>query len=106
MSVQINVSGNHLDVTSALKEHAEKQLSKLNKKFDHIIKIDAVLSIDSGNQHKAEANVSLAGSKEYFFADAKSDDMYNSINLLTKKLETQVVKHKEKLKDHGHGDLI
>jgi putative sigma-54 modulation protein len=36
------------------------------------------------------------------FADAVEEDMYAAIDALVDKLDRQVKKHKEKLKDHHH----
>lgn len=95
--MQLNISGQHLDVTSSLKDYVSEKLEKLERHFNHIIQIDVVLSVDNKIQ-KAEANVNLSGGK--IFAHYSSNDMYASIDKLIDKLDSQVIKHKEKMKDH------
>ena len=54
--------------------------------------------------HKAEANVAIAG--RTLHADASAEDMYAAIDLLADKLDRLLLKHKEKLVDHHRGDSI
>ena len=51
---------------------------------------------------KAEATIHIAGGD--LFAHADSEDMYAAIDLMMDKLDRQLVKHKEKAKDHHKGD--
>lgn len=95
--MQINVSGHHVEVTSALKEYTVSKLSKLEKHFDHITKTDVTLSVEKLIQ-KAEASVHVAGAD--LFAASESDDMYTAIDQLTDKLDRQIIKHKEKKQNH------
>ncbi len=91
--MQINVSGHHVDVTPALREYVNNKLSKLQRHFDQITKTDVTLTVEKLIQ-KAEASVHVAGAD--LFATCESDDMYTAIDLLTDKLDRQLIKHKEK----------
>ena len=53
-------------------------------------------------RQKAEATMHLAGGQLY--AEAVNEDMYAALDLLTDKLDRQVIKHKEKLRDHHKKD--
>jgi putative sigma-54 modulation protein len=46
----------------------------------------------------AEATIHASGATIH--ANAEEDDMYAAIDALSSKLDRQVIKHKEKLKDH------
>ena len=91
--MQVNVSGHHVEVTPALRDYVNTKLSKLQRHFDNISKIDVTLSVEKLVQ-KAEASIHVAGAD--LFATCESDDMYTAIDLLTDKLDRQVIKHKEK----------
>jgi len=95
--MQLTITGHHIDVTPALKQKVETQLTKLERHFDHLTNVHCVLSVEK-LRHKAEATVNLAGST--IFADAIDDNMYTAIDSLVDKLNRQVTKHKEKLTDH------
>ncbi len=93
----MTISGHHVDLTEALKEYTTQKLSKIQRHFDHITKVQVILSVDKLVQ-KAEAVVHTAGAK--LFADAQSEDLYAAIDLLSDKLDRQVVRHKEKHQHH------
>ena len=59
------------------------------------------LCLDKPN-HKAEANVNLAG--KALHADASAIDMYAAIDLLADKIDRLLVKHRKKQVDHHRGE--
>jgi len=95
--MQINISGHHIDVTSAMNDYVNNKLKKLSRHHDRITSINVILSVDKLKQ-KAEATVHVSGKD--LFADAQSDDMYTAIDLLSDKLDRQLIKHKEKTRSH------
>lgn len=97
--MQINLSGQHLDVTPALKRYVSSKLERLERHFDHVSNAHVVLKIEKLHQ-KAEATIHVSGAALY--ADAVADDMYAAIDALIDKLDRQIKRHKEKLTDH-HG---
>ena len=98
--MQLNISGHHVDVTDALKSYVEEKLQKLERHYDHITNTHVILTVEK-LQQRAEATVHISGAE--VFADANCDDMYAAIDKLTDKLDRQILKHKEKLKDRQHG---
>ncbi len=95
--MQLNISGHHLDITEAIKQHSFEKLSKIKHHFDHLININMILAVEK-NVQKAEARIHVSGAD--LFAKAQSKDMYASIDQLVNKLDAQIRKHKEKLNDH------
>ncbi|HIF88614.1 MAG TPA: ribosome-associated translation inhibitor RaiA [Candidatus Thioglobus sp.] len=95
--MQLNISGHHLDITPALREHSTEKLSKIKHHFDHVIKVNMILEVQKDVQ-KAEATIHVSGAD--LFAKAQSNDMYASIDQLVNKLDSQIIKHKEKLHSH------
>lgn len=95
--MQLNISGHHLDITEAIRQHSIEKLSKIKHHFDHVININMILEIEKDIQ-KAEATLHLSGVD--LFAKAQSDDLYTSIDKMVNKLDAQVRKHKEKLNNH------
>lgn len=98
--MQINVSGHHVEITSALREHVNDKFSRLQRHFDQITNTDVTLVVEKQVQ-KAEANVHVAGAD--LFAASESDDMYAAIDTLTNKLDRQIIKHKEKTINRKQG---
>lgn len=95
--MQLNVTGHHVDVTTAMKGYVEKKLDRIVRHSDHIIDVHCILTVEK-QRHKAEAKVLLNGAMVY--ADAVDMDMYAAIDALADKLDRRVKKHKEKLSDH------
>ena len=95
--MQLNLSGHHLDITSAIRQHASDKLTKIKHHFDNIMNVNMTLEVQKDLQ-KAEATIHVSGAD--LFAKAESNDMYASIDQLINKLDSQIIKHKEKLHNH------
>jgi len=95
--MQLHISGHHLDITSAIKQHTTEKLSKIKHHFDNVMNVNMILEVQKDVQ-KAEATIHLSGAD--LFAKAQSTDMYVSIDQLINKLDSQIIKHKEKLHNH------
>lgn len=95
--MQLNVSGHHVEVTTALREYVESKFERLQRHFDQITNTEVTLIVDKLVQ-KAEATVHVAGAD--IFAAAESEDMYAAIDALADKLDRQLIKHKEKARGH------
>ena len=95
--MQLNLSGHHLDITSAIRQHTSDKLTKIKHHFDNIMNVNMTLEVQKDLQ-KAEATIHVSGAD--LFAKAESNDMYASIDQLINKLDSQIIKHKEKLHNH------
>ncbi|WP_426416084.1 ribosome hibernation-promoting factor, HPF/YfiA family [Aestuariirhabdus sp. LZHN29] len=91
--MQINISGHHVDVTEALREYVATKVDRLERHFDSITSVNVTLSIEKEGQ-KAEANLHVRGADIH--ATAVHEDMYAAIDMLSDKLDRQLMKHKEK----------
>jgi len=103
--MRINLTGHHVDVTESLKDYVHNKFERLTRHFDHVLNIHVILSVEKLRQ-KAEATLHVNGAK--VFADSVHEDMYAAIDGLIDKLDRQVLKHKEKRRDHrnnGHKAL-
>lgn len=92
--MQINLTGHHVEITDSLRDYVHKKFAKLERHFDNITNTHVVLTLEK--QAIAEAKILLSGGE--LFATAQHDDMYAAIDGLLDKLDRQVIKHKEKLK--------
>ncbi len=94
--MQLNISGHHLDITDPIKDYVTTKLSKLERHHGRITSTNVILSVEKLVQ-KAEATVHVSGGE--FFANSEHDDLYAAIDILTDKLDRQLIKHKEKNRD-------
>lgn len=95
--MQIQIDGQGITVTPALRELAIKKIERELSHFEKITNVHITLKTES-NEHSANANVSIPGI--VINAHAQSDDMYKTIDMMVHNLNAQLTKHKEKLKAH------
>ncbi|MBU3824389.1 MAG: ribosome hibernation promoting factor [Candidatus Oceanisphaera merdipullorum] len=93
--MQINLTGHHVEITDSLRDYVNSKFAKLECHFDNITIVHVVLTLEK-LQKIAEAKINLSGGE--IFATCEQDDMYAAIDGLFDKLDRQVIKHKEKLK--------
>jgi putative sigma-54 modulation protein len=99
--MQINLTGNHVDLTDPLRNYVNTKMERLERHFDIVQNIHIVLSVEK-LRHKAEATLHINGGN--LFADSVQEDMYAAIDAMTDKLERQVRKQKEKMTDHHRSE--
>ncbi len=95
--MQISLTGHHIDITDALKNYVDNKFERLERHFDNVTNVHVILSVEKMRQ-KAEATMHVNGAN--VFADSVHEDMYAAIDVLTDKLDRQVIKYKEKMKSH------
>ncbi|MCQ8212606.1 ribosome-associated translation inhibitor RaiA [Cetobacterium somerae] len=102
MRINYNTNGD-LVLTDAIKNHCEKNFSKLKKFFDNILTVNVTLSATkskTGPLQRVDARVHVNGTViKGVYTD---DDLYNAIDRVTEILAKQIKKHKEKLRDNNH----
>ena len=95
--MNLHITGHHLDITPAIRDYVNAKLNRINRHFDHVIDVSVVLTVDKLSQ-KVEATVHVRGKDLH--AECIDADMYAAIDGLADKLDRQVVKYKEQIKDH------
>ncbi len=94
--MQINISGHHVELSTALQDFIRTKMQRIERHFDHVMEVHVVLGTERQLQ-KAEATIHVAGNNLH--AESEHNDMYAAIDLLIDKLDRQVRKHKEKTTD-------
>ena len=97
----IDITGHHVEVTSALRAYVTEKMQKIMRHSDQVISIHVILKVEK-LQQLAEATLNVGGRQ--VFATVTAADMYASIDGLVDKLDRMVVKVKEKMKDHHRGE--
>lgn len=105
--MNLRVNSRHVEVTPAMKSHLEGKVMRIKKHFDQLIDLSAMLIIDNAKEKNlrqtAELTLHIKGKDLY--AEAHHEDLYQAIDLVVDKLDKQILKHKEKIKDHHHEAL-
>ena len=95
--MNIHLTGHHLEITPSLKEYMQTKLAKIFHHFDHVIDAKVTLTVNK-LEHIAEATIHLP--KSDIHAECRGESMYSAIDLISDKLDRQVIKYKEVHKDH------
>ena len=95
--LKINVRGENIEVTGAIREYVEKKLSKLEKYFEDTSNSTAHVNLKVYSDKNSKVEVTIPLPYLVLRAEETSPDMYASIDLVTDKLERQIRKYKTKL---------
>ena len=91
--MNLNVSGHHLEVTSAIRDYVRAKIERVTRHFDHVIDAHVILTVDKLRQ-KAEVTLHVSGKDLH--CECEEDDLYAAIDLLADKLDRQVLRYKDK----------
>ena len=98
--MQLSITGLHMSVTDAIKDYISSKFERIERHEDHVTNVHVIISV---NRHHHRAEATLHGLGGEIFAVAKSDDLYAAIDLLTDKVDRQILKQKEKRIDRRQG---
>jgi putative sigma-54 modulation protein len=99
--MNLNLTGRHMEITPAIREHVIGKLDKVKRHFDNVIDVNVILSVEK-LQQKAEATLNISG--KTLFAESEDGNLYVAIDSLIDSLDRQVLKHKEKFEARRHDD--
>ncbi len=103
--MKFNIHGNKLEVTDAIKSYIEEKIGKLNKYFDNPDEIVANIVIRvKGIDQIVE--VTIPAKKIILRAEDSNKDLYSAIDLVSEKLERQIIKNKTRMKNKVNKELI
>lgn len=96
--MQIAVTFRHMEVSNPIREYAEEKVSRVKKFIDEPIDAQVVLSVAKKIRHKAVVTltargITIKGSEE-------TGDMYAAIDAVVDKIERQLKRYREKIKEH------
>ena len=101
--MQFSVTFRHMDATEALKGYAKDRLEKIRKYFPDPISINVVMSTEKFH-HRVDVNVQLHNGFKVAGTET-TENMYSSIDLVSAKIERQVRRYKDKLREHKVREL-
>ncbi|MDN5351997.1 MAG: putative sigma-54 modulation protein [Clostridiales bacterium] len=99
--MKVIVTGRNLVITEAIKDQVEKKLSKFDKYFKSDVEAHATFSTQK-NKHIVEVTIPLRNGT-LIRSEARTDDMYGSIDEAIDKISRQLRKHKTRIEKKFHG---
>ncbi|MBA3957639.1 MAG: ribosome-associated translation inhibitor RaiA [Parachlamydiaceae bacterium] len=93
----MTVTGRNVSVTDAMKDYAQEKISKIERFTNRII--DVIVTMDVQKlEHRVDILLKLDHIK--IKSQACCTDMYASIDKAVHKIETQLLKYRDKIRDH------
>jgi putative sigma-54 modulation protein len=102
------ISGKHIEITEAIRKHAEEKTSKLPKYYNSINQVEVVVDGNQGGGTSVEI-IARAEHSKVFIGTEKGEDTYRCIDMAVHKIERQLRRTKSKERDNKHtgsADLI
>lgn len=107
-STKLIIEGKNIELTDAIKSHAESKIEKIHKHFDNLIQnhnIKVVLSVQknkkSGELQKSEITINLKGG-HVIRCEAVEANVYAAIDMVIDKIEGQLRKYKTRIYSKIH----
>lgn len=97
--MQIRITGRHLGLTEDIRELISKRVEKLETFYDRIIEAQVVVDQED-NRYFTE--ITLKTNQTQLHADNEDYDVFVSINATMDKIEKQIRRRKDKIKDRRH----
>ncbi len=95
------ITGKHIEITEAIKDHAKEKTAKLPKYYNSINQIEVILDGSDGGNLSVEV-IARAEHSNIFIVTEKGLDAYKCIDVAVHKLERQLRKKKDKQRNHKH----
>lgn len=95
----ITVTGKHIEITDAIREHAEEKVEKLVRYYNLISQVEVVIEGNDGGKQMVEV-LAHAEHNDILVAKEAGTDTYSCIDIAVHKLERQLKKTKEKQRAH------
>jgi putative sigma-54 modulation protein len=100
--MNLQIHGNHIEVTPALRDYVAGKLGRIERHFDQVIDATVQLTVEKVRQ-RAEITLRLRGNNIH--VESVEEDMYAAIDTLVDKLDRQVLRHKDRVKSHPSDTL-
>jgi len=95
--MQIATTFRHLEPSDALKSYAEEKLERIKKYIDEPVAAQVFMTVEK-IRHCAEVTLTAKGIT--IKASEETNDMYAAIDAVVDKIERQLRRYKERIKDH------
>ena len=94
--MQLQITGRHMELSNALKQRTERELSQFERFFDNIVYAHVTFSEEKVG-HQATLEVKVYG--DVLAVHAKGENAFAALELATDKMKRRLKDHKERLKE-------
>lgn len=103
-----NITGKRIDITEAIKGHAEEKTAKFTRYYDSINRAEVIIDGSKGGSISVEI-IASAEHNKVFVVKEVGGDVYGCFDAAVRKLERQLRRTKSKERDNkrtGGGELV
>lgn len=93
------ISGKHIEITEALRKHAQEKTSKLPRYYNSINQIEVIMDGSEGGKTSVEI-IARAEHSRIFVSTETGEDAYRCIDMAVHKLQRQLRRMKSKERDN------
>ena len=97
--MQIQITARQFGVTDDIRAYVEKRGKKIESIFNRIVELQVVIDFE---KPRYLAEMMLATRKATFHAQAENHEVFICLDAVMDKIERQIRRHKERLKDWRH----
>ena len=95
--MNISYTGRHFDIDGEMKDYIEKRLQKVKFYFSQIIQVNIIMEKERVNY---VVEIKVSANHDLYFAKESTTEWKEAVDLVTDKIENEVKKKKDKIKDH------
>jgi len=95
--MQVSITTRHFEADEQMKIYLNEKLEKLQKYFSKIVSVRAILIKEN---YRYIAEVTLSAKNMQLAAKEEAEDIHSAVDLVLHKLEKQLLKTRDKVKEH------
>jgi putative sigma-54 modulation protein len=101
MDIQFNITGKHVEITEALRQHAQDKVSKFSRYYNSINHVEVKIERPEGHLATVEI-IARAEHNKVFVARESGSDIFTCVDMATHKIERQLTKKKTRERDNKY----
>ena len=95
------ISGKHIDITEAIRRHAEEKTSKLPRYYNSINQVEVIIDGEPAGNTSVEI-IARGEHSKVFIVTETGEDTYRCIDVAVRKLERQLRRKKGRERNNKH----
>jgi len=99
--LQFTITGKHMEITDAIRSHAEEKTSKLPRYYNSINQVEVIVDGSDGGHVSVEI-IARGEHSNLFVATESGEDAYQCIDVASHKLERQLTRKKTRERNNKH----
>lgn len=101
MDLQFDITGKHVEITDAMRKHAESKVSKFQRYYDSINQVEVKIERSEGHLPTVEV-IARGEHNKLFVATESGADILTCIDMAVHKVERQLTKMKTRERDNKY----